>query len=118
MLHRTPCDEALPATFTQTPTANASPESALRSSAQSDGVSLGGVAQRAWGKLRMSACGAHVAVRETGLMWANKLRAFQVGKALTSDETPSSWMRFSRVAWAQVSWPACHFTKASASAVM
>ena len=27
---------------------------------------------------------ARVAVRETGLMWANMLRAFQVGKALTS----------------------------------
>ena len=27
-------------------------------------------------------------------------------------------MRPSRVAWAQVSWPACHLTKASASAVM
>ena len=59
-----------------------------------------------------------VAVRETGLMWANMLRAFQVGKALTSDGGPSSWMRPSRVAWAQVSWPACHLTKASASAVM
>ena len=59
-----------------------------------------------------------VAVRETGLMWANMLRAFQVGKALTSDGRPSSWMRPSRVAWAQVSWPACHLTKASASAVM
>jgi hypothetical protein len=58
-----------------------------------------------------------VAVRETGVMWANMLRAFQVGKALTSDEGPSSWMRSSRMAWAQVSWPACHLTKASASAV-
>ncbi len=48
-----------------------------------------------------------VGVRETGLMWANMLRAFQVGKALTSDGEPSSWMRPSRVAWAQVSWPAC-----------
>jgi hypothetical protein len=44
-----------------------------------------------------------VAVRETGLMWANMLRAFQVGKALTSDGAPSSWMRPSRMAWAQVS---------------
>src|SRR5262245_15750619 len=26
-------------------------------------------------------------------MWANMLRAFQVGKALTSDGGPSSWMR-------------------------
>ena len=59
-----------------------------------------------------------VGVRETGLMWANMLRAFQVGKALTSDGEPSIWMRFLRVAWAQVSWPACHLTKASASAVM
>ena len=32
---------------------------------------------------------ALVAVRETGLMWANMLRAFQVGKALTSDGEPS-----------------------------
>ena len=47
-------------------------------------------------------------VRETGLMWANMLRAFQVGNALTSNGAPSSWMRPSRVAWAQVSWPACH----------
>jgi hypothetical protein len=61
---------------------------------------------------------ALVAVPETGLMWANMLRAFQVGKALTSDGRPSSWMRPSRVACAQVSWPACHLTKASASAVM
>src|SRR5215475_11797938 len=51
---------------------------------------------------------------ETGLMWANMLRAFQVGKALTSDGGPSSWMRPSRVAWAQVSCPACHLMKASA----
>jgi len=49
-------------------------------------------------------------VRETGLMWANMLRAFQVGKALASDGEPSIWMRFSRAAWAQVSWPACHLT--------
>jgi hypothetical protein len=49
-------------------------------------------------------------------MCANMLRAFQVGKALTSDGGPSSWMRPSLVAWAQVSWPACHLTKASASA--
>ena len=32
-------------------------------------------------------------------MWANMLRAFQVGNALTSDGGPSSWMRPSRVAW-------------------
>jgi hypothetical protein len=49
-------------------------------------------------------------------MWANMLRAFQVGKAFTSDQSPSSRMRFSRGAWDQVSWPACHLTKASASA--
>ena len=61
---------------------------------------------------------ALVAVRETGLMWANMLRAFQVGNALTSDGEPSIWMRPSRVAWAQVRWPACHLTNASASAVM
>ena len=61
---------------------------------------------------------ALVAVRETGLMWANMLRAFHVGNALTSDGEPSSWMRPSRVAWAHASWPACHLTKASASAVM
>src|SRR4030095_6204738 len=59
-----------------------------------------------------------VAVRGTGLMWANMLRAFPVGEALTREGRPSSWMRPSRVAWAQVSWPACHLTKASASAVM
>ena len=59
-----------------------------------------------------------VAFRETGLTLANMLRAFQVGKALTSDARPSSWMRPSRVLWAQVSWPACHLTKASDSAVM
>jgi hypothetical protein len=59
-----------------------------------------------------------VPVRETGLMWANLLRAFQVGKALASDEGPSSWMLPSRMAWAQVRRPACHLTKASASAVM
>ena len=58
------------------------------------------------------------AVRETGLMWAKALRAFQVGKARTSPEGPWSWMRRSRVASAQVSWPACHLTKASDSAVM
>src|SRR4029453_18744257 len=56
--------------------------------------------------------------RETGLMWANVLRAFQDGKALTSDGRPSSWMRPPRVAGAQVSWPACHLAKGSASAVM
>src|SRR3546814_10890779 len=58
-----------------------------------------------------------MAPRETGLMCANMLRAFQVGEALTSDGGPSSWMRPSPVAWDQVSWPACHLTKASASAV-
>ena len=54
----------------------------------------------------------------TGLMWANMLRAFQVGNARTSHDGPSSRMRESRTASAQVSWPACHLTKASASAVM
>jgi hypothetical protein len=39
-----------------------------------------------------------VAVREIGLTWANMLRAFQVGKARTSDQEPSRWMRFSRMA--------------------
>ena len=53
-----------------------------------------------------------------GLMWANMLRAFQVGNARISHDGPSSWMRESRSASAQVSWPACHLTKASASAVM
>src|SRR5687767_4266317 len=47
-----------------------------------------------------------VPVRETGLIWANMLRAFQVGKALTSDGEPSTWMRLSRMACTQVSWPA------------
>src|SRR5262244_2015790 len=59
-----------------------------------------------------------VATVGSGLMWANMLRAFQVGKARTSHVGPWSWMRESRVAWVQVSWPACHLTKASASAVM
>src|SRR5215510_9460091 len=54
----------------------------------------------------------------SGLMWANMLRAFQVGNARTSHVGPWSWIRESRVAWAQVSWPACHLTNASASAVM
>ena len=62
--------------------------------------------------------GGLAAVPETGLMWANMLRAFQVGKALTSDGEPSIWMRPSRVAWAHASWPACRLTKASASAAM
>jgi hypothetical protein len=44
------------------------------------------------------------------------LRAFHVGKARTSDDGPQSWMRRSRTAAAQLSWPACHLTKASASA--
>jgi hypothetical protein len=56
------------------------------------------------------------AVRGTGLMWAKALRAFQVGKARTSHEGPWRWMRRSRMASAQASWPACHLTKASASA--
>src|SRR3546814_15444869 len=58
-----------------------------------------------------------MAPRETGLMCANMLRAFQVGKALTSDGGPSSWMRPSTVAWEQESWPACALRKDSASAV-
>ena len=33
---------------------------------------------------------AVVAVRETGRMWANMLRAFQVGNALASDGRPST----------------------------
>jgi hypothetical protein len=59
-----------------------------------------------------------VAAAVSGLMWANMLRPFQVGKARTSHEGPWSWIRESRVASAQGSWPACHFTNASASAVM
>jgi len=62
--------------------------------------------------------GSLPALREIGLISANMLRAFQVGKARTSHEGPWSWMRRSRVAAAQVSWPACHLTKASASAVI
>jgi hypothetical protein len=54
----------------------------------------------------------------SGLMWANMLRRFQVGKARTSHEGPSSRIRESRVASAHEIWPACHFTNASASAVM
>src|SRR5215472_11755029 len=60
----------------------------------------------------------HAATVGSGLMWANMLRAFQVGKARTSHVGPWSWMRESRVAWVQVSWPACHLTNDSASAVM
>jgi hypothetical protein len=71
--------------------------------------------------LRTDAIAAQAAeatgVLATGLTWANMLRAFQVGKALTSDDGPESRMRPSRVAWAQASCPACHLTKASASAV-
>ena len=59
-----------------------------------------------------------VATLGSGLMWANMLRPFQVGKARTSHDGPSSWIRESRVASAQESCPACHFTNASASAVM
>ncbi len=58
------------------------------------------------------------AIPETGLMWAKVLRAFQVGKARTSHEGPSRRIRELRVATSQESWPACHFTNASASAVM
>jgi hypothetical protein len=54
----------------------------------------------------------------SGLMWANMLRPFQLGKARTSHDGPSSWIRESRVTSAQESCPACHFTNASASAVM
>jgi len=53
-----------------------------------------------------------------GLMCANMLRPFQLGKARASQEGPSRRMRESRVASAHETWPACHFTKASASAVM
>jgi hypothetical protein len=59
-----------------------------------------------------------VAAAALGLMWANMLRPFQLGKARTSHEGPWSWIRESRVASAQESCPACHFTNASASAVM
>ena len=51
-------------------------------------------------------------------MWADALRAFQVGKARTSCEGPWSWMRRLRTAAAQLAWPACHLTNAPASAVM
>ena len=37
----------------------------------------------------------------TGVMWANMLRAFQVGKALISHDGPSSLIRESRRASAQ-----------------
>jgi hypothetical protein len=59
-----------------------------------------------------------VAAAASGLMWANMLRPFQVGKARTSHDGPSSWIRESRVASPQESCPACHLTNASASAVM
>jgi hypothetical protein len=59
-----------------------------------------------------------VAAAGSGLMWANMLRPFQLGKARTSHEGPWSWIRESRVASSQDNWPACHFTNASASAVM
>jgi hypothetical protein len=63
-------------------------------------------------------CQFAVAAAASGLMWANMLRPFQLGKARTSHDGPWSWIRESRVASAQDSWPACHFTNASASAVM
>jgi hypothetical protein len=53
-----------------------------------------------------------------GLMSANMLPPFHVGKALTSQDGPSSLIRESRLACAHESCPACHFTNASASAVM
>jgi hypothetical protein len=53
----------------------------------------------------------------TGVMCANMLRAFQVGKARTSHDGPHRSMRPSRTAAAQLTWPACHLTNASASAV-
>jgi hypothetical protein len=59
-----------------------------------------------------------VAAAASGLMWANVLRPFQLGKARTSHNGPWSWTRESRMASAQDSCPACHFTNASASAVM
>ena len=59
-----------------------------------------------------------LALAATGLTWANMLRPFQLGKARTSHEGPSSWTRPSRVASAHDICPACHFTNASASAVM
>ena len=59
-----------------------------------------------------------VAAAASGLMWANMLRPFQLGKARTSHKGPWSWIRESRVASSQDSCPACHFTNASASAVM
>jgi hypothetical protein len=58
------------------------------------------------------------AAAAVGLIWANMLRPFQLGKARTSHEGPWSWIRESRVASSQDIWPACHFTNASASAVM
>ena len=75
--------------------------------------------RRGSGKVRRRCQAAGLgALWETGLMWAKALRAFQLGKARTSPEGPWSWMRPSRMASAHVSWPACHLTKASASAVM
>ena len=57
-----------------------------------------------------SLCQFAVAAAASGLMWANMLRPFQIGKARTSHDGASSWIRESRVASAQESWPACHFT--------
>jgi hypothetical protein len=51
-------------------------------------------------------------------MWANALRAFQLGKARAGNGSPSTWMRASRMASAQARWPACHLTNASTSVVM
>jgi Berberine and berberine like len=53
-----------------------------------------------------------VTAAASGLTWANLLRPFQVGKARTSQDGPSSWIREPRVVSAQESWPACHFTNA------
>jgi hypothetical protein len=66
---------------------------------------------------RFSASGARCARRDR-LDVSKMLRAFHVGKARTSHDGPQSWMRRSLMAAAQLSWPACHLTKASASAVM
>ena len=90
---------------------------------QASALDVGSEAQRIGGDLQVNAFGYEdvnvaVATLGSGLMWANMLRPFQLGKARTSHRGPWSWIRESRVASFQESCPACHFTNASASAVM
>ena len=114
-----PCTPRNERSHWSSPHASSSADSALSCDAgRHSGTRFGSRVRRPDRRLGGSLRQFAVAAAASGLMWANMLRPFQLGKARTSHKGPWSWIRESRVASSQDSCPACHFTNASALAVM